>query len=79
MTKQWLINFWNVYDECASRGTADGPGGAEFHRVLIDALHLYPRTLEPRDFTAFIERGERPSRHESRETRRHPLERECAL
>lgn len=63
MTKQWLIDFWDAYDECAKRGTADSPGGAEFHRVLIDALDPYPHTLEPIDFKDFIERGEAPSRH----------------
>lgn len=56
MTKQWLIDFWNAYDECDRRGTADSPGGAEFHRVLIAALDLYPRPLEQKDFTEFIER-----------------------
>jgi hypothetical protein len=56
MNKQWLINFWNAHDECDERGKADSPGGAEFHRVLGAALDLYPRPLDPKGFTAFIER-----------------------
>jgi hypothetical protein len=57
MDKQWLIDFWDAYDECAKRGMADSPGGAEFHRVLVTALDLYPEPLDPKDFTSFIERG----------------------
>lgn len=64
MNKQWLIDFWNAYSECDQRGTADSPGGAEFHRKLISALELYPRPLDPKDFTVFIERGETPSRRQ---------------
>lgn len=55
MNKQWLIDFWNAYEECAGRGTTDSPGGAEFHRVLGAALNLYPKPLDPKEFTSFME------------------------
>ena len=51
MDREWLGLFWDAYRALADEGKADAPGGAEFTRVLTEAIEA---SVKPADFAAFI-------------------------